>query len=97
VPATPTATPAAPPTPPAPPSAGNLYIQVGAYSRAENANGAVRRLRAAGLEDIFTLAPDAHQPLERVRIGPIANVQQFDATVARLGALGFPNARLAQD
>jgi rare lipoprotein A len=93
--ATPTATATATPAPPAP--AGSFYIQVGAYSRAENANGAVRRLRAAGLENVFTLAPDAHQPLERVRIGPIANVQQFDATVARLGALGFPNARLAQD
>jgi rare lipoprotein A len=90
--------PAPPPAPaPAPTPAGSFYIQVGAYSRAENANGAVRRLRAAGLENVFTLAPDAHQPLERVRIGPIANVQQFDATVERLGALGFPNARLAQD
>jgi len=81
----------------APAASSSFYIQVGAYSRAENADGAVRRLRAAGLENVFTLAPDAHQPLERVRIGPVANVQQFDATVARLGALGFPNARLAQD
>jgi rare lipoprotein A len=84
-----------PATAPAP--AGSFYIQVGAYSRADNASGAVRRLRAAGLENIFTLAPDAHQPLQRVRIGPIASVQQFDATIARLSALGFPNARLAQD
>ena len=89
--ATPTVAPAAPA------ASGSFYIQVGAYSRAENANGAVRRLRAAGLENVFTLAADAHQPLERVRIGPIANVQQFDAMVERLGALGFPNARLAQD
>jgi len=100
-PATPTAAREAPaPTPPptpTPTAGGSFYIQVGAYSRAGNADGAVRRLRAAGLENVFTLAPDARQPLERVRIGPIANVQQFDATVARLGALGFPNARLAQD
>jgi len=97
--ATPSVAPAAPAsTPPqAPAASGSFYIQVGAYSRAENANGAVRRLRAAGLENVFTLAADAHQPLERVRIGPIANVQQFDAMVERLGALGFPNARLAQD
>jgi rare lipoprotein A len=99
--ATPTIAAAAPaptlPPTPAPTAGGSFYIQVGAYSRAENADGAVRRLRAAGLGSVFTLAPDAHQPLERVRIGPIANVQQFDATVARLGALGFPNARLAQD
>jgi rare lipoprotein A len=76
---------------------GSFYIQVGAYSRADNASAAVRRLRAAGVEHVFALAPDAHQPLQRVRIGPIASVQQFDATIERLGALGFPNARLAQD
>jgi hypothetical protein len=45
-------------------ASGSFYIQVGAYSRAENASAAVRRkLRAAGLENVFTLAPDAHQPL----------------------------------
>src|ERR1700733_6548431 len=90
--AAPAPAPAATPAP-----TGSFYIQVGAYSRADNASGAVRRLRAAGLENVFTLPPDAHQPLQRVRIGPIASVQQFDATVERLGALGFPNARLAQD
>jgi len=45
----------------------------------------------------MTLAPAGNQPLERVRIGPIASVQQFDALIARLLALGYPNARLAQD
>jgi rare lipoprotein A len=92
---------AAPPEAGAPAAApvptGSFYIQVGAYSRPENASGAVRRLRAAGLANVFTLAADAHQPLQRVRIGPIASVQQFDATIERLSALGFPNARLAQD
>jgi rare lipoprotein A len=90
-----TAAPAAPIAVSAP--TGSFYIQVGAYAQAENANGAVRKLRVAGLENVFTLAPDAHQPLQRVRIGPIASVQQFDALIDRLSALGFPNARLAQD
>jgi rare lipoprotein A len=76
---------------------GSFYIQVGAYSRPENASAAVRKLRAAGMENVLTLAPDARQPLQRVRVGPIASVQQFDATIERLNALGFPNARLAQD
>ena len=88
---------AAPATAAAPAPTGSFYIQVGAYSKAENASAAVRKLRAAGLEKVFTLAPDAHQPLQRVRIGPIASVQQFDATIERLSALGFPNTRLAQD
>jgi rare lipoprotein A len=92
--ATPVAAPVAAPATAAP---ATLYIQVGAYARLDNAAGAVSRLRAAGFDNVFTLAPDAHQPLQRVRIGPIASVQQFDSTIDRLGALGFSNARLAQD
>jgi rare lipoprotein A len=89
------AAPAAPAAIPAP--TGSFYIQVGAYANRDNAASALRKLRAAGLENVFALGPDAHQPLQRVRIGPIASVQQFDALIDRLGALGFPNARLAQD
>jgi rare lipoprotein A len=100
--AAPVATAAAEPTaishPPAGPApSGSFYIQVGAYSRPENASVAARKLRAAGMENVLTLAPDARQPLQRVRVGPIASVQQFDATIERLNSLGFPNARLAQD
>ena len=89
---TPSAGPAVTPAP-----GGSFYIQVGAYSRPENASAAVRRLRAAGIDNVVTLAPDARQPLQRVRVGPIASVQQFDATIERLNSLGFANARLAQD
>ena len=87
--------PAAPAVTPA--SGGSFYIQVGAYSRPENASAAVRKLRAAGIDNVLTLAPYARQPLQRVRVGPIASVQQFDATIERLTSLGFANARLAQD
>jgi len=89
------AAPAAPTVIPAP--TGSFYIQVGAYANSDNAASALRKLRGAGLENVFALGPDAHQPLQRVRIGPIASVQQFDALIERLSALGFPNARLAQD
>ena len=86
---------------PTSPATGNpsaaLYIQVGAYARSDNAAAVLRRLRAAGFDNVFTLAPDSHQPLQRVRIGPIASVQQFDSMIDRLGALGFSSARLAQD
>lgn len=75
---------------------GPFYVQVGAFSQPQNARRAARALRAAGLP-AFTLVPDAHQPLLRVRVGPIASVQQYDALIARLQALGFPGARLAQD
>ncbi|HEY3731791.1 MAG TPA: septal ring lytic transglycosylase RlpA family protein [Steroidobacteraceae bacterium] len=81
----------------APSPAGAFYIQVGAYSKTQNADAAVRKLRAAGFDHAFTLAGNAHQPLLRVRIGPISSVQQFDATITRLDTLGFRDARLAQD
>ncbi len=89
------ALPAMPPA--APVAAGHFYIQVGAFSQADNAQRVARKLRDAGLKHVFTLAPAADQTLQRVRIGPIASVQQFDALIARLSALGYPGARLAQD
>jgi rare lipoprotein A len=93
------------PTPPAPTVAtlptpvptSTFYIQVGAYARPENADITARKLRANGIEHVITLAASANQPLQRVRIGPIESVQQFDALIARLLALGYPSARLAQD
>jgi rare lipoprotein A len=79
------------------PSAAALFIQVGAFSAADNAQRTAERLRGAGLPHVFTLAADAQHRLMRVRIGPIATVQQYDALIARLASLGFPAARLAQD
>jgi rare lipoprotein A len=77
-------------------SVDQFYIQVGAFSRLQNAQRAASTLRAAGLP-AFMLAPQARAPLLRVRVGPIASVQQFDALIARLRSLGYPGARLAQD
>jgi rare lipoprotein A len=82
---------------PATAASGHFYIQVGAYGQADNAHRAAQRLRDAGLEHVFTLSPATDQPLQRVRIGPISSVQEFDQLIARLTALGFLGARLAQD
>jgi rare lipoprotein A len=92
--------------PPASPPAQNMpgpqlapaqfFIQVGAYGQAENARRAIQRLRDAGLP---VLAPgaDPGKPLQRVRVGPLSSVEEFDALMSRLNALGFSGARLAQD
>jgi rare lipoprotein A len=82
---------------PATAASGHFYIQVGAYGQADNAHRAAQRLRDAGLEHVFILSPATDQPLQRVRIGPISSVQEFDQLIARLTALGFLGARLAQD
>jgi rare lipoprotein A len=81
----------------APAPSSTFFIQVGAYSKPENADNVAHRLRVGGIEHVMTLAPTADQKLQRVRIGPIESVQQFDRLIAQLQALGFPNARLAQD
>jgi rare lipoprotein A len=88
---------AAPPPAPVTALSGHFFIQVGAYGQAENARRTAQKLRDAGLTHVFTLAPAADQLLQRVRIGPISSVQEFDQLIARLSALGFPGARLAQD
>ncbi|HWW21403.1 MAG TPA: septal ring lytic transglycosylase RlpA family protein [Steroidobacteraceae bacterium] len=83
--------------PPAALPSSTFFIQVGAYAKSQNAQSVARRLRASGIDRVITLAPTDAQPLQRVRIGPIVSVQQFDALISQLATLGYPNARLAQD
>lgn len=78
-------------------AAPHFYVQVGAFARPENAQRALQTLRAAGLAASLSTGSGTPPALQRVRLGPIGSVQEFDALVARLAALGFPNARLAQD
>jgi len=75
-----------------------LYIQVGAYADPDNAQRVLDRLQSSGIPHVFSLAGSGGgRALRRVRIGPIATVEEFDALAARLTALGFPEARLAND
>jgi len=75
-----------------------LFIQVGAYAEAGNAQRVVERLQAAGIDSTLSLASAAGgRALRRVRVGPIASVEQFDSLAARLATLGYPDARLASD
>jgi rare lipoprotein A len=91
------ADPATPPASPTVTAPTGFYIQVGAFAQPLNARRAAQKLRAAGFTPIITPESAAPRGLLRVRIGPIDSVQQFDARIARLNALGFSGARLAQD
>jgi rare lipoprotein A len=73
-----------------------LYVQAGAFGVETNAQRLVERLRAAGFGNTLLLAPAAGAPLHRVRIGPVAKVEDFDRIVTRLAALGV-EGRLATD
>jgi rare lipoprotein A len=84
--------------PVAAPAGLSLYIQVGAYGDPANAARVVGRLQSAGLPRVFTLAgPPGSRVLQRVRVGPISSVEDYDQLAARLATLGFPDARLATD
>jgi rare lipoprotein A len=75
-----------------------LYIQVGAFADAGNAQRVVERLQAAGVAHVFSIAhADSGPLLRRVRVGPIATVEEFDRLAAQLATLGYPEARLAND
>jgi rare lipoprotein A len=80
------------------PGTAPLYIQVGAYADNGNAQRVLARLRGAGIITAFALSNEAGEHrLHRIRVGPVATVEQFDALAARLATLGFPGARLATD
>ena len=75
-----------------------LYIQVGAFADSGHAQRIVDRLQSAGVPHVFSLANTAgERVLRRVRVGPIATVEEFDRLATQLATLGFPEARLANE
>jgi rare lipoprotein A len=74
-----------------------LYIQVGAFAGAGNAQRVLARLKAGGLGNAFITTTARSDRLARVRLGPLTSVAEFDALSARLAGLGFGEARLAQE
>jgi len=73
-------------------------VQAGAFAEEPHARRLVERLRAAGLPNVAVATrAGAARPLYRVRVGPVASVEDFDRLVGQLAALGIPDARLAPD
>ena len=96
--------PAEPPAPvPAPASEprpemdknNEIFVQVGACGDRANAERRQSALISGGIGSVFVFADEAATPpLFRVRIGPIAGVDEFDALVDRLEALGITDPYL---
>src|SRR5688572_4277844 len=85
---------------PAAPNAGAdaMFIQAGVFSTREAARRRVEQLLAAGVElaSLDELARN-DRVLHRVRVGPFANVEEFDLNMTRLRGLGIDDARLLID
>lgn len=96
--------PAHPDTEPASPAAvtvrtgrqPQLYVQVGAFADAGNAERLAARLRGLRLGTVRVVAASVNgRTLQRVQVGPLPDVDTVDRTTARLDALGLPHASVA--
>jgi rare lipoprotein A len=76
-------------------AAEQLYVQVGAFADAANAERLVARLKVNGFTDAFVATDSGERrALHRVRVGPLRDAQEFDAVRARLRSLGLGESQL---
>ncbi len=75
-----------------------IFVQVGAFGEASNARRRYRLLRDGGIGSAFVHEDKSTaQTLYRVRIGPIANVVQYDSIVEELQRLGIRDSHLVTE
>lgn len=69
-----------------------LYLQAGAFTSRENAEALRNRLAGGGFTPVHVEPANRDgTPLYRVRLGPIASVDESDRLVARIAAQGLPS------
>ena len=94
----PASNPAPAPEPESQPAAkqeNEIFVQVGAFGDRTNAERRRSALLSGGIGDAFIFADEASTPpIYRVRIGPIAGVDDYDALVMKLEGLGITDPYL---
>ena len=79
-------------------SQGNIFVQVGAFGEAANARRRIDLVRNNDLGPAFVYQDTTSSPqLFRVRIGPIADVLEYDSIVAKLQRLGITETHLVTE
>ena len=74
----------------------NLFIQAGAFAQITNANRTSAQLSRLGNVRVVQVE-NGEIPLFRVRIGPLASVEEADRTLNAVTGAGFPEARIVVD
>ncbi|WP_284735937.1 septal ring lytic transglycosylase RlpA family protein [Dongia deserti] len=74
----------------------SIYIQAGAFLRQINANQLSTQLRKYGPVNVAPVTVERQQ-FYRVRVGPIASVEDADLTLKRMIADGHPESRIVVD
>ena len=83
---------------PAPASAPAIYLQVGAYADASNAERIAQRLRSAHLAPVqVTDIQSNGRTVRRVRLGPVEDVDRADRITAQIEDMGLPRPQVAVD
>jgi rare lipoprotein A len=76
------------------PGVTHLYVQVGAFSKLENAQ---RLMKSIGGDVHISSLQRGGQTLYRVRTGPLASVQDADTALARISGTGSGDAQIVVD
>ena len=75
-----------------------IYLQVGAFADADNADRLAQRLRRANLGAVQVSAAVINgKQVRRVRVGPLASVDRADQVTARIEDMGLPRPQVAVD
>ena len=75
-----------------------IFVQVGAYGDRDNAKRRYDMLRDRGIRKVVVHKDEATSPsLYRIRIGPVADVAQYDSIVQRLENIGISESHLVTE
>lgn len=81
-----------------PPAEPVLYLQVGAFGDAANAERLKAQLETGGFQNVrIRQDTAADRAMYRVRLGPVANVAEYDQLVERVAALNIRDAMLVTE
>src|SRR5271166_1011539 len=77
-------------------SPARIFIQAGAFSVRDNAQRVQSRIASLGSVQLMTASVKGIE-MYRVRLGPVASVEEADQLLARVVGSGYPEARIIVD